>query len=224
MILRFALLLTDKDPMNPENAKKQEQQQAAPKQQERKPSVRVADHSVRALRKESNMSAPPTPSAEDLALMGDMSDDESPPVPSPKPGNSSGSFNSFRDDSRCAPYLRMLQMHMPEMALRHKMKGGGFTDSEIDAFLNDTAVGGDSATNKRLSKPRLKTPRRKSKESVPTAVAEFDFAGEADDPEQLPVKAGDRVTILEKFDDGWWNVKNGSGRTGIVPADFMKEV
>ena len=118
----------------------------------------------------------------------------------------------------------MLQMHMPEMALRHKMKGADFTDSEIDAFLNDTPVGGGNNTNKRLSKPRLQTPRRKSKESVPTAVAEFDFAGEADDPEQLPVKAGDKVTILEKFDDGWWNVKDASGRTGIVPADFMKEL
>ena len=76
MILRFALLLTDKDPMNPENAKKREQQQAAPKQQERKPSVRVADHSVRNIRKESDMSAPPTPSAENLALMADTSDEE----------------------------------------------------------------------------------------------------------------------------------------------------
>ena len=103
MILRFALLLTDKDPMNPQNAKKQ--QGSSEKVSERKPSVRVADHSVRNIRKESDMSAPPTPSAEDLALMADTSDEESPPVPAPKPGRSSSS-GSFRDDSRCAPYVQ----------------------------------------------------------------------------------------------------------------------
>ena len=220
MILRFALLLTDKDPMNPENAKREMEQKQQNK--ERKPSVRVDDQRTAAIRKESTVSGPPTPSADDLAAMADFSDDDSPPVPSPARVASSSS-TSFREDSRCAPYLRMLQMHMPEMALRHKMKGGGFTDSEIEAFLNDTSLGGGGGGNKRLSKPRLQTPRRKSKD-VPSAVAEFDFAGEADDPEQLPVKAGDRVTILEKFDDGWWNVKNSSGRTGIVPADFMKEL
>jgi len=141
--------------------------------------------------------------------------DRSVPISSTTPSG------SFRDDPRCAPYLRMLQMHMPEMALKHKMKSGGFADSEIQAFLNNTSLGGGSSSTKNTRPP----PSRSSRQSkLPMAVAEFDFAGEADDPEQLPVKAGERVTILEKFDDGWWNVKNGSGRQGIVPADFMKQV
>ena len=137
MILRFALLLTDKDPMNPENAKREMEQKQQNK--ERKPSVRVDDQRTAAIRKESTVSGPPTPSADDLAAMADFSDDDSPPVPSPARVASSSS-TSFREDSRCAPYLRMLQMHMPEMALRHKMKGGGFTDSEIEAFFSKQTI------------------------------------------------------------------------------------
>lgn len=174
------------------------------------------------------MDSPPMPSAAELDMMMSSSDEEeaAPAPPPAKPMTRTSSLSSpagsspavraaarraslreegtssFRNDPKMSPYLRMLKMHMPDVALRHKMASSGVSEAEIVAFLSDK-------------------PLASSKASV-TAVAEFDFEGDPDDAEQLPIKAGERVTVLEKFDDGWWSVKNAGGKTGIVPADFMK--
>lgn len=170
-----------------------------------------------------NMASPPMPSEDDLKAMLSSSDDEADGAEDDvRAPTSNAGGASFRTNPRCAPYARMIKMHMPETALRHKMRGAGFTDAEIEAFLADRPLARERReTNPTPPPPKTRPRPTKSKEK--TAIAEFDFAGEPDDAEQLPVKAGETVTVLEKFDDGWWRARNAQGREGIVPADFMKE-
>jgi hypothetical protein len=79
IILRFALLLTDKDPMNPENVVKQQQQEKTIRR-----SVKIEDQRARSIRTESTTGLPPPPTPTDDDLNQMMSSDEennvSPPV------------------------------------------------------------------------------------------------------------------------------------------------
>lgn len=70
----------------------------------------------------------------------------------------SSSGGSVRDDPRFAPFAKMLQMHLPLGAIRHKMTASGFSDAEIDAFANNTAV---STSSSRPAPPRPSPARPK---------------------------------------------------------------
>lgn len=181
--------------------------------------------------------SPPMPSADALAMMSDSDDDDEPaPLPPKKPAHvnspvvksaarrasirresGTSASMSVRDDPKMAPYAKMLRMHMPEVALRHKMRAEGISEAKIDAFLNGGA-GSEGGGGAAVGTATISALNHE------VAECEFDFEGDPADDEQLPVKAGERVIVLEKFDDGWWNVENQNGRKGIVPADFMKSV
>jgi len=62
-------------------------------------------------------------------------------TPSPPPTSSSS------DDPRFSPFKKMLQMHLPEGAVRHKMVASGFTDQEIDSFLGSGGSSSSSTSN-----------------------------------------------------------------------------
>ena len=58
--------------------------------------------------------------------------------------------------------------------------------------------------------------------AAPAAVvvtAMFDFAGT--DADELPLKQGDKVTVLEKDSSGWWR-GSANGKTGIFPANYVE--
>lgn len=46
---------------------------------------------------------------------------------------------SVRSDPRFAPFVKMLQMHLPMGAIRHKMVASGFSEDEIESFSSDSA-------------------------------------------------------------------------------------
>ncbi|KAJ1866911.1 cytoskeletal protein binding protein [Coemansia sp. RSA 989] len=50
----------------------------------------------------------------------------------------------------------------------------------------------------------------------------YDFS--SDDPEELSVKEGDTVLILDKSDPDWWQVRESppNGRAGLVPAAYVE--
>ncbi|KAG8908104.1 cytoskeletal protein binding protein, partial [Tulasnella sp. 408] len=52
------------------------------------------------------------------------------------------------------------------------------------------------------------------------AVPLYDFEAEGDD--ELTVKEGERLTILDKEDDEWWKCRNWTGNEGIVPASYLE--
>jgi len=56
--------------------------------------------------------------------------------------------------------------------------------------------------------------------SVPTAVALYDY--KAAQPDELTIAVGDKIEIVEKVDANWWKGRL-RGRTGMVPATYLKE-
>jgi myosin-1 len=62
-------------------------------------------------------------------------------------------------------------------------------------------------------------PPPKPKKS-PTCKALFDFEGA--DAGELPLKAGDVITILKKREDGWWEGRT-KGKSGIFPGNYVSE-
>ena len=53
------------------------------------------------------------------------------------------------------------------------------------------------------------------------ARVRYNFTADQTYEEQISVSRNDRVIVLEKFDDGWWNVRHPkTGRVGIVPASY----
>lgn len=52
------------------------------------------------------------------------------------------------------------------------------------------------------------------------AVALFDYDATADD--ELTLRCGDRVTVLEKHDDGWWLGRAGD-RQGVFPGNYCQQ-
>jgi proto-oncogene C-crk len=44
------------------------------------------------------------------------------------------------------------------------------------------------------------------------------------DPEDLPFKKGDVLTILQHDEEKWWTARNSEGRTGLVPEPYLERV
>ena len=55
--------------------------------------------------------------------------------------------------------------------------------------------------------------------------AKYDFSPEADQRNMLPLRTGDRVTIIDKTGEttGWWKACLGH-RIGYIPKEFVTEV
>eukprot|EP00940_MAST-03C_sp_MAST-3C-sp2_P002776 g2776.t1 len=71
---------------------------------------------------------------------------------------------SVRDDPRFAPFVKMLNMHLPMGAIRHKMTSSGFSDPEIEAFVSDSpTAASDSASLSRMPPTTSTSVRRDPK-------------------------------------------------------------
>lgn len=44
------------------------------------------------------------------------------------------------------------------------------------------------------------------------------------DATDLPLQAGEVVTIIAKTSADWWTCQNASGKQGLVPANYMTEL
>ncbi|KAH9483050.1 Actin cytoskeleton-regulatory complex protein SLA1 [Psilocybe cubensis] len=65
------------------------------------------------------------------------------------------------------------------------------------------------------------TPARPAAASSSAAVALYDFTADGED--ELTVKEGEQLTILEKDGDEWWKCRNAQGVEGVVPASYLEE-
>ncbi|KAF8655285.1 hypothetical protein AX16_003184 [Volvariella volvacea WC 439] len=59
----------------------------------------------------------------------------------------------------------------------------------------------------------------RSSADTETAVALYDFTADGDD--ELTVKEGERLVVLEKDGDEWWKCRNARGLEGVVPASYL---
>ena len=55
--------------------------------------------------------------------------------------------------------------------------------------------------------------------SFPQARAMFEYTPTT--PQELELKVGMIVKVVEKFEDGWWNAEV-NGKTGLVPGNYME--
>lgn len=53
-----------------------------------------------------------------------------------------------------------------------------------------------------------------------TAKAMYDF--DADGEDELSVKEGEHLVVLEKDGDEWWKCRNAAGAEGVVPASYLE--
>jgi hypothetical protein len=53
---------------------------------------------------------------------------------------------------------------------------------------------------------------------IVTAVYDFD----TDREDELSVKAGEQLIVLEKDGDDWWTCRNAEGAEGLVPAPYLE--
>lgn len=52
-----------------------------------------------------------------------------------------------------------------------------------------------------------------------TAVALYDFTGDASD--ELSIKEGETLVVLDRTNDDWWKCRNHTGQEGVVPAQYV---
>ncbi|CAL1283513.1 unnamed protein product [Larinioides sclopetarius] len=53
--------------------------------------------------------------------------------------------------------------------------------------------------------------------------AKYDFEGSGD-PDDLPFKKGEILTVISKDEDQWWTAKNSLGQTGSIPVPYIEKV
>jgi len=63
-------------------------------------------------------------------------------------------------------------------------------------------------------------PPQASPSGAEMASALYDF--NADGEDELTVKEGERLTILEKDGEEWWKCRNAKGVEGVVPASYLE--
>lgn len=44
------------------------------------------------------------------------------------------------------------------------------------------------------------------------------------DPDDLPFKKGEILTVISKDEDQWWTAKNSLGQTGSIPVPYIEQV
>uniref|UniRef100_A0A7S1VDK9 SH3 domain-containing protein n=1 Tax=Sexangularia sp. CB-2014 TaxID=1486929 RepID=A0A7S1VDK9_9EUKA len=73
-------------------------------------------------------------------------------------------------------------------------------------------------------RPQPVPPAKKKAIAAPpavTAVALWDFAGTESD--EVPVRKGEVVTVIDESDPDWWMVRNQAGKQGTAPSNYLKK-
>ncbi|KAL1456622.1 hypothetical protein WDU94_001337 [Cyamophila willieti] len=55
---------------------------------------------------------------------------------------------------------------------------------------------------------------------VEQVIGKYDFEG--NDPEDLPFRRNEILTIISKDEENWWTAKNSSGRAGSIPVPYVQ--
>lgn len=110
-----------------------------------------------------------------------------------------------REDSKVSHYI-INKIQQGEQT-RYRIGDQMFTD--LPALLNFYKVHYLDTTP--LIRPAVK--------KVETVRAKFDFDGQ--DPDDLPFKKGETLTIISKDEEQWWTARNSLGQTGSVPVPYI---
>ncbi|WWC91237.1 uncharacterized protein L201_006179 [Kwoniella dendrophila CBS 6074] len=117
-------------------------------------------------------------------------------------------------------------------AILAKLETSKAAAGEALELINEARGGYSSAEEETLPPPKRNVPAQTTAEprkvsfapepasSAGTASVLYDFDADGDD--ELTVKEGETLTILDKENDEWWLVKNSSGKEGVVPAAYLQ--
>ncbi|KAK8843340.1 hypothetical protein IAR55_006996 [Kwoniella newhampshirensis] len=116
-------------------------------------------------------------------------------------------------------------------AILSKLESSKAAAGEALQLLNESQNGATSSGDERDEEPvptrTASTPAAQPRgvrfappPSSQTATAQYDFDADGDD--ELTVKDGEIVTVLDKENDEWWLVKNSRGKEGVVPAAYVQ--
>ncbi|XP_031574954.1 crk-like protein isoform X1 [Actinia tenebrosa] len=73
-----------------------------------------------------------------------------------------------------------------------------------------------------LDTTTLKEPVPKEPENLETVKAMYNFPG--NDPEDLPFRKGDILTVIKKEEPHWWRARDSKGKEGMIPEPYVKPV
>eukprot|EP00093_Oithona_nana_P000062 00062.XXX_2008_486_1 [CDS] Oithona nana genome sequencing. len=113
-----------------------------------------------------------------------------------------------REDSKVSHYI-INKIQQGEQT-RYRIGDQMFTD--LPALLNFYKVHYLDTTP--LIRPAVK--------KVETVRAKFDFDGQ--DPDDLPFKKGEILTVISKDEEQWWTARNSLGQTGSIPVPYITVV
>jgi len=60
---------------------------------------------------------------------------------------------------------------------------------------------------------------RPAPKRVEKVVGKYDFDGS--DPDDLPFKKGELLTVVSKDEEQWWTARNSLGQTGSIPVPYV---
>jgi len=63
---------------------------------------------------------------------------------------------------------------------------------------------------------------RPAPKRVEKVLGKYDFEGS--DPDDLPFKKGELLTIVSKDEEQWWTARNSLGQTGSIPVPYVAKV
>ena len=63
---------------------------------------------------------------------------------------------------------------------------------------------------------------RPAPKRVEKVQGKYDFDGS--DPDDLPFKKGEILTIVSKDEENWWTARNSLGQTGSIPVPYVAKV
>jgi proto-oncogene C-crk len=63
---------------------------------------------------------------------------------------------------------------------------------------------------------------RPAPKRVEKVIGKYDFEGS--DPDDLPFKKGEILTIVSKDEEQWWTARNSLGQTGSIPVPYVAKV
>lgn len=113
-----------------------------------------------------------------------------------------------REDSKVSHYI-INKIQQGEQ-IRYRIGDQMFTD--LPALLNFYKV-------HYLDTTPLIRPAPKRVEKV---LAKYDFDGS--DPDDLPFRKGEILTIVSKDEEQWWTARNALGQTGSIPVPYICKV
>lgn len=120
------------------------------------------------------------------------------------------------------PSSKVLQLEFTSSTLI--LHCGATTDAIIAKLESSKVAAGESLELTRVTSASSEEPEPKTvrwaADGGDKATVLYDFDAQGDD--ELSVREGEIVTVIDKENDEWWTITSSSGAQGVVPAQYVQ--